>query len=271
MLRRQADRILINNIDPAQIANVVVNTSATILPWGDVTVALVNASHKSCTTACVPRAVTVEVLIPTTCECPYEWCLQVTCLPDLYDYETHTTFPSPKVYCYQDPNGATPTAAAVCAAITAQINADPFACVTASCGVNTITLTGICDYDYNKAAVGFTTGNFDVFATSANIVETVPFVTAVLDSNYMNRLFPIPWGLQGAQPDLPLQGVSYCEYHFRIMLPAAEQDLDGASHWNDYEKDVYFYVRSLDANFGAFDGPIAGLIPIANGGTCAIC
>lgn len=257
MLRRQADRILINTINPAIITNVVANVSVTIEGYGTLNVANQVASHKSCTAAETPKVMTVAVVIPTTCECPYEWCMTVETLPNLQNYEVQTTFPAVRTYCYEDPAGGTPTSAVTAAAIAASINADPFASVTATVVGSTITLTG-------KPGV-----NFNAYTASGTVATTTPYAKAVLDSQAMARMFPIRWGYQGAQPNLPVPGASYCEYHFVIRgIPSEdEQDVDGANHWNQYEKEVYFYVRSSDANFAAWDVPVSDLIPIANGGT----
>lgn len=256
MLRRHADRILINTIDPAIITNVSAGVSVTIEGYGTLTVAGQVESHKTCTESEDPKVVTVDVLIPVSCECPYEWCMTVECLPNTKTYEVQTTFPALRTYCYEDPAGGTPTAAATAAAITASINNDPFACVTAAVLGTTITLTG--------KPGGH---NFNAYTASGAVVVTNPYTPAILDSEYMARLFPIRPGHFGSQPTLPIPGEDYCEYHFRIMGNNDVQDVDGASHWNSYEKEVYFYIRSNDANFAAFDGPVAGLIPIANGGT----
>lgn len=248
---------MINTINPAIITNVVANVEVTIEGYGTLNVANQIASHKSCTSAGTAKVMTVLVVIPTSCECPYEWCMTVETKPNLQNYEVQTTFPAIRTYCYEDPAGGTPTSAATAAAIAASINADPFAPVTATVVGSTITLTG-------KAGI-----DFNVYTGSGTVATTTPFAKAVLNTEAMNRLFPIRWGLQGAQPTLPIPGESYCEYHFVIRgIPSEqEQDVDGANHWNDYEKEVYFYVRSADANFAAWDVPLADLIPIANGGT----
>ena len=254
MLRRRADRILINTIDPATIT-VTSATDVTIEGYGQLTVANQVESHKSCYSGETPKQVTIDVAIPTSCECPYEWCMTVECLPNLQNYEVQTTFPASRVYCYEDPAGGTPTASDTAAAIAASINADPFACVTATVVGTVITLTGKPGVDYNA------------YTASGTVAVTVAFVKAVLDSEYMSRLFPIQWGMQGGSPNLPVAGDAYCEYHFTIRGLEDVQDVDGANHWNEYEKEVYFYVRSADANFAAFDVPLAGLILVANGGT----
>jgi hypothetical protein len=255
MLRRHADRILINKINPAQITNVVPNVSLTIEGYGTLTVAGQVESHKACTAPETPKEVDVDVVIPVSCECPYEWCMTVETLPNLKNYEVQTTFPAIRTYCYEDPAGGTPTAAVTAAAIAASINADPFASVTAIVVGTTITLTG-------KPGV-----NFNAYTASGTVTVVTPYVKAVLDAEYMTRLFPIRHGMFGSQPNLPVLGDSYCEFHFTIRKQSDVQDVDGANHWNDYEKEVYFYVRSTDPNFAAFNVPVAGLIPIANGGT----
>jgi len=141
MLRRQADRILLNTIDPALITNITANVAVTIEGYGTLTVASQIESHKGCSAAETPKEVTIDVAIPTSCECPYEWCMTVECLPNLKTYEVQTTFPSHRTYCYEDPAGGTPTAGDTAAAIAARINADPFSCVTAAVAGTVITLT----------------------------------------------------------------------------------------------------------------------------------
>lgn len=255
MLRRHADRILINTINPDIITNVSAGVAVTIEGYGILTVAGQIESHKTCTTAETPKEVTVGVVIPVSCECPYEWCLVVECLPNTRLYEVQNTFSATRTYCYEDPAGGTPTAAATAAAIVASINADPFACATAVLDTTDIVLTGKAGH------------NFNAYTASGTVTVDAEFVAAILDSEYMARVFPIRHGSFGSQPTLPIPGENYCEYHFRIMGNNDQQDVDGASHWNSYEKEVYFYVRSGDANFADFDTPVAGLIPIANGGT----
>ena len=254
MLRRHRDMILLNTIDPALITNVTPGVGLTIEGYGDLTVAGQIASHKTCTSAGTDQITTVDVAIPTSCECPYEWCLTIECKPDLFYYEVQSTFPAFRTYCYEDPAGGTPTASATAAAIAASINADPFACVTATVVGTVITITGKPGVCYNA------------FTASGTVAVTTPFVAPVIDDKYMCKTFPIQWGMQGAKPNLPIPGEEYCQYCFTIRLDDI-QDVDGANHWNKYEKEVCFFVRANDPNFAAFDGPVAGLIPIANGGT----
>lgn len=254
MLRRHADRILINSIDPAIITNVSAGVAVTIEGYGTLTVAGQIESHKTCSADCKPKEVEVKVIIPTSCECPYEWTMTVECLPDLKNYEVQTTFPAIRTYSYEDPAGGTPTASNTAAAIAAAINADPFTCVTATVVGDVITITG-------KDCK-----NFNAYTPAGTVTETAAFSAGVLTSEDMARLFPIRPGYFGAQPNLPYPGEAYCEYKFTLRTDDV-QDVDGANHWNKYEKEVYFYVRKSDANYAAFDVPVAGLIPIANGGT----
>lgn len=254
MLRRHIDRVLIGTIDPAILTNFVLNQSITIEGYGDLTVAGQVSAYKSCTSPETPAEWEVDVAIPTSCECPYEWCLTIECKPNLKLYETQNTFPSNKMYCYEDPAGGTPTATATAAAIAAAINADPFACVTATVIGTVITLVG-------KPGV-----NFTPYTASGTVTNTVPYVAPVLDFETMKRLFPIQHGQFGSAPNSPCVDEPYCVYCFRIKNDSI-QDVDGANHWNDYEKEVCFYVRQNDPNFAAWDTPVAGLIPAANGGT----
>ena len=101
--------------------------------------------------------------------------------------------------------------------------------------------------------------NYNAYTASGTVTVTVPYAKAVLDSEYMSRLFPIRWGAQGSQPNLPVLGDDYCEYHFTIRGLEDVQDVDGANHYNEYEKEVYFYVRANDPNFAAFDTAIRPL------------
>jgi hypothetical protein len=256
MLRRQADRILINTINPATIHVVSAGVQVDIDGYGSLTFANQISSHKSCKAAEVLEVVDVDVAIPTSCECPYEWTLTIECLPNYKTYETSTTFPKKVTYGYEDPAGGTPTAAATAAAIAAQINADPYACVTATVVGTTITLT------MKPGTFGF-----NAYTPSGTVTVTTAYTPPVLSDEYMARLFPIRPGSFGSQPNLPVAGDSYCEFHFVIRNPDDIQDVDGANHWNGYEKEVYFYVRSTDPNYAAFNAALAALILIANGGT----
>jgi len=246
MLRRHADKLLINgdyaNVlladgsgNPAGTRTVDIQGYGII---GDGTT-LVSAS-KICSAAEVLQVQDVTVVIPTSCECPYEWCLTVVCLPNLQLYETQNTFASSKVYCYEDPAGGTPTDLLTAAAIAAHINADPFACVTATVVGAVITLTSVAG-----------TNGFEVYSSSATIpAPTTAHVQAVLGTDAMTRIFPIHPGDFGSQPTLPVAGGTYCKWNVVIRGREDVQDVDGANHWNEYEKEVDIYI--LDDGSGAF-------------------
>ena len=247
MLRRHADKLLING----DYANVLLNDQSGLAAGsryvdikgygiiGDGTT-LVSA-NKYCSAAEVLGVTDVTVVIPTSCECPYEWCLTIECLPNLQLYETQTTFPSSKVYCYEDPSGAVPVDTVTAAAIAAAINADPFACVTATVVGAVITLTSIAG-----------TNGFLAFTASGTVAVTTAHVQAILDYNSMTRLFPIHPGDFGSQPTLPVSGYTYCKWNVVIRGREDIQDVDGANHWNEYEKEVDIYIGTADVTDVAY-------------------
>jgi len=248
MLRRFADKILIN--DPSAAANIINDGSGDADPnvditgYGEIFNSFIIQCDKTCTTASTPEEVTVDITIPDSCECPYEWCLTIVCLPNLQLYEVQNTFPSSKVYCYEDPAGGTPTAAETVDAIAASINADPFRCVDAvSDGVSLLTLTSL---------AGATTG-FEAFAATGGVTVTQPFIPAVLSYDQMSRIFPIQTAAFGSQPTLPIDGATYCAWHVTVRNQEQVQDVDGANHWNQYEKEVTFYLRDNGAGFTAVE------------------
>jgi len=258
MLRRHADKLLINGDYAAEL---VLNDTGN--PPGQNEVVLrdygslkdlytISAAH-ACTDAGTAEEVTVEVVIPESCECPYEWCLTIVCLPNLPLYETYNTFPSSKVYCYEDPAGGTPTDTATAAAIAASINADPFACVTATVVGATITLASI---------AGATTG-FQAYTASGVVTTTVAFVPPTLDTDAMARIFPIQAGAFGTIPALPVRGATYCKWNITIRNQEQVQDVDGANHWNAYEKEVDIYVlNDGSADYLALAAALDFIVPV---------
>tara|TARA_R100000963_G_C4638901_1_gene102647 strand:+ start:1008 stop:1781 length:774 start_codon:yes stop_codon:yes gene_type:complete len=245
MLRRHADKLLING-DYANVP-VVAPTATTIDIQGYGIISNTNlvSASKICSAAEVLQVQDVTVVIPTSCECPYEWCLTVVCLPNLQLYETQNTFPSSKVYCYEDPAGGTPVDTVTAAAIAAHINADPFACVTATVVGAVITLTSVAS-----------TNGFEVYSSSATIpAPTTAHAQEVLGIDGMTRIFPIHPGDFGSQPLRPntpnFTTTFYCKWNVVIRGQEDVQDVDGANHWNQYEKEVDIYV--WDDNTAAFD------------------
>jgi hypothetical protein len=154
-------------------------------------------------------------------------------------YEINNTFNVPRYYGYQDPAGGVPTASATAAAIAANINADKYACVTATAIGAVITLTAI-----------DTSHQFDAYTPSGSVNIVNPGARPILTPQELAKLFPIEPGQFGAQPDLTNCG-TYCEYYFQIGHKA--QDIAGANHWNDYYEEVAFYVNnSNQASFNQF-------------------
>jgi hypothetical protein len=256
MLRRHADKLLING----DYANVPIGTppvtQINITGYGIIDNAFILSANKICSAVEVPQVQDVTVIIPTSCECPYEWCLTVVCLPNLQLYETQNTFPSSKVYCYEDPAGGTPVDTVAAAAIMAHINADPFACVTATVVGAVITLT-------SNAG----TNGFEVYSSSATIpVPTTAHVQEVLGIDAMTRIFPIHPGDFGSQPTLPFTPnfttTGYCKWNVTVRGQEDVQDVDGANHWNEYEKELDLYI--WDDNSAAFT-TLEGLIDVAFG------
>ncbi len=238
MLRRIADKLLING----DYADVLLSDDSAA-PVGTKTVDIKGygiigdgptliSANKTCSAAAVEAEAEITVIIPESCECPYEWCLTVVCLPNLQLYETYNTFPSSKVDCYEDPAGGTPTDTDTAAAIAAAINADPFACVTATVVGAVITLTS------KEESNGF-----QVYSPSATIPPFAAKVPTVLGTNDMARIFPIETGTFGSIPDLPIRGANYCKWNVVIRGREDVQDVDGANHWNAYEKEVDIYIH----------------------------
>jgi len=245
MLRRHADKLLING----DYADLILNDDTggapgtrclTLSDYGIICDTHLISGNKTCSADATAGEITVDVVIPESCECPYEWCLTIVCLPNLQLYNTYNTFPSSKVYCYEDPAGGTPTDTDTAAAIAAAINADPFACVEASVVGAQITLTSL---------DGATTG-FQAYAASGTVTTVTEFIPPVLDTDEMARIFPIETGTFGSIPTLPVRGGDYCKYNIVIRGQEDVQDVDGANHWNAYEKEVDIYILDGGADPG---------------------
>jgi hypothetical protein len=160
----------------------------------------------------------------------------------LWSYEVQQTFGSSKVYCFQDPAGGTPTAAQVAAGIAANLNADPFAVVTATSVGAVITLT---EKDCNS------TCGFQAFTDSGSVVSITQHQDGVLTSIQLAKLFPIQWGFAGARPSIAYCG-PYCVFCFTIKENCAVQDISQANAYNCYEREVCFYINQNAPNFQAF-------------------
>ena len=270
MLRKQPHRILVNALTADTVTNAVAGAagSVDIEGYGTIERANVFESYKRCSTAETPQVDNVEVVIPTSCECPYEWSLRIVCKPDLGIYETQTTFPAERNYSYEDPAGGTPTATDAAAAIVASINADPYACVTAVQATDIAGTPGAGAFIHITANAG--TNGFETYTNSGNITLVTPFVPAVLSAEDMHRLFPIQHGSFGQlHPNIPAPGATYCAYHFKLKLASVLQDDSLADGYMDYEQEVIFYVNNTLATFDAdWDDDVEAIISDNSGGTC---
>lgn len=285
MLRKQPHRILVDDSLLGNPIGVPSGAGSTIqVPgYGELVQANIVHSYKECDTAETPQVDNVEVVIPTSCECPYEWSLRIVCKPDLGLYETQTTFPAERNYTYEDPAGGTPTAVAAANSIVDSINADPYSCVTAvhatdiagtpDPNTGTVLATGI--FIHITANAG--TNGFETYTNSGNITLVTPFAPAILSIADMRRLFPIQHGSFGqANPAIPSASGSYCAYHFRLRRAGDLQDDSLADGYMDYEQEVIFYADQNATNYANFNGAavdegVSGIIPQANGGDCTGC
>lgn len=239
MLRRIPEKIILDDLSSPTLITVGPNGEICIEGYGCIPPGNVTNCYLQCPQNCVPQVTQVTVVIPQSCECPYEWCVTITGKPCLWSYEVQQTFGSRKVYCFQDPSGGTPTAAQVAAGIAANINADPFAVVTATAVGAVITLT---EKDCNS------TCGFEAFTDSGAVVSVTPHQDGILTSIQLAKLFPIQWGHAGARPSLAYCG-PYCAFCFTIKENCAVQDIDQANAYNCYEREVCFYINQNAANF----------------------
>lgn len=255
MLRRVPEKILINELDANSL---IVNGAGDveIAGYGKLLASEVISCYKACPSEGTAQVTTVLVVIPDSCVCPYEWTLQINCFPNGL-YTTQETFKTTRFYNYEDPNGATPTAAAVATAVAGYINADKHSCVTATeNGAGLITLT-------SKDTEHF----FSAHSNSATINTTTPGVKATLTHDDMVRLFPIQPGHFGADPKLARCG-DYCVYHFVSRSTNDTQDISAANHYLGYEREVYFFVDSTLASFAAdWDTDMLANFPCLNEGS----
>ena len=237
MLRRPIKRVLINGLSSTTLTQIGGNCSGnvTVAGFGNILNSNIVSCYFKCSTAGRNKTVAVTVVIPVSCECPYEWGLTTVCYPsDMYStrFKIQNTFNDPRYYSYQDPAGGVPTAAATAAAIASMINADPNACVSAFnvAGSAVITLTSLLPQN-----------SFDAYTPSGSVSIVNPGAKPVLTNAELNALFPIQPGEFGAQPDLTSCG-NCCEYGF--VIQSAIQDIVGPSHYEDYQGEVTFYVRN---------------------------
>ena len=235
MLRRTVENILVNTLSASTLVQIGGNCTGKvqIAGYGEIDNSKIWNCFFKCSTPGRLKVVTVNVVIPSTCECPYEWSLTTVCYPSLLlgsRYEVTNTFNVPRVYTYQDPAGGTPTAAATATAIAANINADVYGCVTAQAIGSVLTLTA---KTVDK--------QFDAYTPSGSVNIANPGSRPILPASELYKLFPIQPGEFGSQPDLT-NGGTYCQYS--VQIADKIQAVNGASHYNDYYSEVNFYVNN---------------------------
>jgi hypothetical protein len=256
MLRRQPERIILNDLSSPTLVTVSGGKVFIEGYGGILDPAAVVSCFDQCPAACVPEVQTVQVVIPTTCECPYEWGLTIKAHPRLQDYSVQQTFGKSLFYGWSDPAGGTPTATQTAAGVVANINADPFSPVTAvDLGAGLIQLTEKnCDYVTGTAG-------FRAYTDSGTVITVTAHVEAKLSAGYLNKLFPIQPGFFGATPKLTTCG-TYCLYKFVLRGSGNIQDIDMSSTFSDYEQEVELYVNNTNAvTYAAFHAALAAQFP----------
>lgn len=254
MLRRQTEKVLLNTLTLTTAK--VDGTQLFIEGYGGIldNTSMILQATRTCSTPCTPQETEVTVVIPSSCECPYEWGLTIKSFPRPSSYEVQQTFGKSIFYGYQDPAGGTPTAADTATAVAANINADPFSPVTAVAVGAVITLTEkSCDYITG-------TNGFGAYTDSGNVVITTAHVEEVLSPGQMSKIFPILPGQFGANPTRP-NGGTYCKMTFVLRGDRNIQDIDMSSTYSAYEQAVDIYVNNNDPNWAAFLALVQGVFP----------
>ena len=257
MLRRQVTKILLNSLSSDCVT--AVTGGYEIKGFGPIYTADVADCTYACKSDGTLQVTNVAVVIPETCECPYTWEMTTVCQPSLEDgtnYEINNTFTIRRLYQYEDPSGATPTATATANAIAAMINADPNACVTAeSNAINPSVTAGTIKLTAKYAAKPFL-----VATPSGTVTYSTAGVTPLMSDTWMAKQFPLQMGSFGSQPTVAIPGVDYCL--FRFVLKTTTQDISAANHYNDYLAEVEFYVNSAaGAGYTAWLNAMSVLMP----------
>lgn len=224
----------------------------TVKGYGEFLTADVTSCYRDCDTACTQQVTTVTVVIPTSCECPYEWSLRLVKKPCLWLYDTPQTFGKDSLYTYVDPSGADPVAATVAAAIVGYINADAYAFVTATVSGDDIILT-----EKNCDTGSYISCGFDAYTVSGTVVTSVDHADAIMNADAVNRMVPIRHGSFGSTPDLARCG-SYCGYKLHINAANARRDIDMDNTPTAFIQEVLFLVNQDDTDFAAnWDTPLS--------------
>lgn len=219
------------------------------LPSFDVADVLTAGCFKQCPTACTLQVTTITVALPgTTCECPWQWTLRIEtkgCLDRVN--QPRDIWGNMRQYAYGQ-EGETLTVANIIAGIVAQINADPYAPVTAASGGGGTTIV-LTEKDCSSAEK---TCGFDVSVPPGNTVAlTTAHVDAVLSAVDIARTFPILPGMEMNEPVLP-RGAKWCLYKFTVRSSRDLRD----PHLHDVavtgrETTYEIYVDNTLATFAA--------------------
>ena len=215
-----------------------------------------------CTTPCTKNIWTVTPTVPTApCECPWTWTLYLV-MAQCQGMRTDRIFGRNLSYSYTDPSGSVPTVSAICSAIAADINADPYKQFTATLtGSGPSSYTAIVitenDCDGRDATCGFRAA-----VTMGTAVNTTPAVAAELNFTAMKRLWAEKPGYFFGVQEAPLEGANYCVYKFRVNT-AKTNDPHLANATVDRYMDLEFYVRNDGtANFTTgWDTPLTAELP----------
>lgn len=263
MLRRPALKQLINSFESDTV--LVVDGVIHIKGFGSFKPSDVVACSKACHGDGQQKVTRIRIIVPETCECPETYDVTIVALGDPQEYETDNTFDWTILKEYENPVGASFTAAEAAAGLVAQMNADKYissiltAVQTDSVGAadaagEYITLT-------QKAG----TPDFDVYNPAGTVTVVTPFVKETLSARYMAKTFPIQHGHFGSRPNLPICG-TYCRYTLKIqnccssLSDAYDISMDRAIQGTETE--VEFYVNKDAANFEAFwDDKLVAVLP----------
>lgn len=244
MLRRKGEIILVN--DPGEL---IVDSGATFIEfkgYGRIDLADVVNADICCGSTCTAQQDTVTIVIPESCECPYE--PLVTIQGKQGDMQSIYGGPFQKYEQYSGLNadGTTPTAAQAVTTIVASINANPYSLVTATDGAgDTIVIT---EKDCSKSK-GFTT-----YVIGGTVVTDTAHVNETLQTTDMAKLFPINWGMQGSTPELPIRGGCYCKWYFHLRSATPDQqDIDMDRDYGHSDREVTFYVYDALCGDGGGD------------------
>lgn len=133
MLRPHPERILVNTIKKNETLRSITG-GMFIVGYGEILKTEITSKNKSCSAPGSPKIATVKVVIPTSCECPYEWPLTIKCKPrrGFFEYETSETFVLDRYYGFSGTSSTTPDATVVADETVKNIESDQFACVHAA-------------------------------------------------------------------------------------------------------------------------------------------